>query len=328
MSQSHAITDMRPRVAEAIEPTIPLSIVVPCFNEEQCISACYQRLVASCDRLINDCYEIVFVNDGSTDRTAEILLSIRERDRRVIIVDLARNYGHQLALSAGLSVTRGGRVLVIDADLQDPPELLGDMMAEMDRGADVVYGQRKRRDNESWFKLVSAKLFYRLLSRVASVPIPQDTGDFRLMTRQVVDILNSMPETHRFIRGMVSWIGFKQVPVFYERNSRFAGETKYPMRKMIMLGSDAITAFAIAPLRFVYTLAFAAALLALALILWSIYTFLSEKAVPGWSSLIVVVLTFSAIQLFALGIIGEYIGRIFIQVKGRPMFIIKQIHRD
>jgi dolichol-phosphate mannosyltransferase len=258
----------------------------------------------------------------------ETLLSLRELDRRIVIVDLARNYGHQLALSAGLSIVRGQRVLVIDADLQDPPELLADMMAEMDRGADVVYGQRKSRENESWFKLASAGLFYRILSRVTSVPIPQNTGDFRLMTRQVVEILNSMPETHRFIRGMVSWIGFKQVPVRYERKSRFAGETKYPLAKMITLASDAVTAFATAPLRFVYTLAFAAALLAFGLIVWSVYNYLFENAVPGWSSLMVVVLTFSAIQLFALGIIGEYIGRIFIQVKGRPMFIIKQVHRD
>jgi dolichol-phosphate mannosyltransferase len=319
---------MRLRDFENAQPTVRLSIVVPCFNEEECISVCYKRLAASCDSLVNTSYEIVFVNDGSTDQTMKILLNLRELDRRIVIVDLARNYGHQLALSAGLSIVRGERVLVIDADLQDPPELLADMMAEMNRGADVVYGQRMSRENESWFKLASARLFYRLLSRVTSVPIPPNTGDFRLMTRQVVDILNSMPETHRFIRGMVSWIGFKQVPVWYERKSRFAGETKYPLAKMITLASDAVTAFATAPLRFVYTLAFAAALLAFGLIVWSVYSYLFENAVPGWSSLMVVVLTFSAIQLFALGIIGEYIGRIFIQVKGRPMFIIKQVHRD
>ncbi|MFC7397696.1 glycosyltransferase family 2 protein [Chelatococcus sp. GCM10030263] len=324
----HGVSPLPTKETAAAARGISLSVVVPCFNESECVGACYDRLARVCSDLGVSRFELIFVNDGSTDGTLQSLQCLRKRDPRVVIVDLARNYGHQTALSAGLSVVRGERILVIDADLQDPPELLGEMMAAMDQGADVAYGQRRRRDGENWFKIASAKLFYRVLSHVSSVHIPPDVGDFRLMSRQVVDILNSMPETHRFIRGMVSWIGFNQVAIQYERASRFAGETKYPLAKMVSLASDAMTAFALAPLRFVYTMAFGAAALAVLLIGWSIYSYLFEDVVPGWSSLMVALLTFSAVQLFAMGIIGEYIGRIFIQVKGRPLYIVKQLHRD
>ncbi|MGO4704950.1 glycosyltransferase family 2 protein [Microvirga sp. 2MCAF38] len=327
MGHMHGGHEKKLTPAQAFASRPGLSVVVPCYNEEECIRACHERLTAVCQGLAVD-YELVFVNDGSADRTAGILLDLKKSDPRIVIVDLARNHGHQLALSAGLSVALGERVFVIDADLQDPPELLGEMMKVMDAGADVVYGQRRAREGESWFKLATAKLFYRALSRIAAFPIPHDTGDFRLMSRQVVDILNSMPESHRFIRGMVAWIGFDQVPMLYDRHARFAGETKYPFGKMLLLASDAMTAFAVAPLRFVYSLALVAALLAVLMIGWSFFAYLLNDTSPGWASLMVVVLAFSSVQLFCLGVIGEYISRIFTQVKGRPLFVIKAVHRD
>jgi glycosyltransferase involved in cell wall biosynthesis len=304
-----------------------LSVVVPFYNEELCVRACHERLTAACEKLTVS-YELVFVNDGSADATLAGLLQAREQNPHVVVVDLARNHGHQLALSAGLSVARGQRILIIDADLQDPPELLGDMMALMDGGADVVYGQRRSRQGEGWLKLVTAKCFYRLLSRVASINIPHDTGDFRLMSRQVLEVVNAMPESHRFIRGMVSWVGFNQVPLVYDRQPRYGGTTKYPFRKMVLFALDAMTSFAVAPMRFAYILAFMAAVVAAILVVWSLWAFFAYETAPGWASLMVVVLVFSSIQLFCLGIMGEYISRIFVQVKGRPLFIVKKVYEQ
>ena len=218
-----------------------LSVVVPCYDEAAVIRELHRRVTTVCRSLVGDSYELVLVNDGSRDKTWEILQMLAHCDDLVFAVDLSRNHGHQLALSAGLSLARGDRILVIDADLQDPPELLPHMMQLMDDGADVVYGQRVERDGETWFKKVSARTFYRLLLRMTDVPIPQDTGDFRLMSRRVVDALLAMPEYQRFIRGMVAWIGFRQVPLQYHRDKRFAGETKYSFGKMLTFALDAIT---------------------------------------------------------------------------------------
>jgi len=306
--------------------SVALSIVVPCYNERDCVDACHERLDQVCRQVRLRDYEIIFVNDGSTDETLYKLVALQARDPHVVIVDLARNHGHQLALSAGLSLARGARTLAIDADLQDPPELLPDMMRLMDEGADVVYGERIERKGESQFKKLTAKLFYRFLAHNTNVDIPLDTGDFRLMNRAVLDVLNSMPEAHRFVRGMVAWIGYKQVPLRHARAERFAGATKYPLRKMMRLAVDAVTAFAVAPLRLAFGTALFAVALAFLLLGWSVYVYLFQNAVPGWSSLMVVFLFFTAVQLFSVAIMGEYIGRIFIQTKGRPLFVIRKVY--
>jgi dolichol-phosphate mannosyltransferase len=302
-----------------------LSVVVPCYDEEAVIRELYRRVTTVCGGLVGDSYELVLVNDGSRDETWTILQMLAHCDDRVVAVDLSRNHGHQLALSAGLSLARGERILVIDADLQDPPELLPDMMRLMDDGADVVYGQRVGRDGETWFKKVSARTFYRLLLRMTAVPIPRDTGDFRLMSRQVVDALLAMPEYQRFIRGMVAWIGFRQVPVQYHRDKRFAGETKYPLNKMLTFALDAITGFSTVPLRVsIYMASFFVGLAAL-LVIYVLLGWLYLGVVAGWTSMFLAMLIFSSVQLFSLGIIGEYLGRVYMQTKQRPLFIIREI---
>lgn len=306
--------------------SVDLSVIVPCHNEQECIDEFYRRMHSVLDEL-NGTFEIIFVNDGSTDRTAEKLVEIQELDEHIVIVDLSRNHGHQLALSAGLDVTQGKRVLLIDADLQDPPELLPRMMATMDAGADVAYARRISRAGESRFKRATAGLFYRLLRWLSQTELPIDTGDFRLMSGQVADILRQMPEPHRFLRGMVAWVGFRQVAVDYHRDSRFAGKTKYGIGSMVSLAIDAVTGFASAPLRFMFYLSAAASVAAAFFLAWTVYAFLFLSVVPGWASIMCVQLTFSAINLFALGLIGEYVGRTFIQGKGRPLFIIRTVKR-
>jgi dolichol-phosphate mannosyltransferase len=271
---------------------------------------------------------MVFVNDGSTDRTVEKLTAIQRRDQNVVIVDLSRNHGHQLALSAGLGVARGERVLLIDADLQDPPELLPELMAALDAGADVAYARRISRTGESRFKRMTAGLFYRLLRRLSKTEVPVDTGDFRLMSRRVVDLLRQMPEPHRFLRGMVTWVGFRQVAVNYHRDSRFAGKTKYSVTGMMGLALDAITGFASAPLRFMFYLSAAAGVAAACFLACTLYALLFLRVVPQWAIMLFVLLLFAAINLFALGLIGEYVGRSFIQGKGRPLFIIRSVTRS
>jgi polyisoprenyl-phosphate glycosyltransferase len=302
-----------------------LSIVAPCYNEEAVIEELHRRITAVCRNLVGDSYELVLVNDGSRDRTWAIMQRLAHGDDRVVAIDLSRNHGHQLALSAGLSTTRGERVLVIDADLQDPPELLSDMMRLMDDGADVVYGQRIGRDGETWFKRASASVFYRFLLRMTDVAIPPDTGDFRLIKRQVLNTLLAMPEYQRFIRGMVAWIGFRQVPLRYHRDKRFAGETKYPLGKMLSFAVDAITGFSIAPLRASLYIALVFVGFAGLLAIFVILSWLYLGVVPGWTSMFLGMLIFSSVQLFSLAIIGEYLGRIYMQTKQRPLFIIREI---
>lgn len=305
-----------------------LSAVVPCFNEEDGLPALHERLSRACREGVGNDYEIVFVDDGSTDRTWETIRDLAEHDEHLVGVALSRNHGHQLALTAGLSVCRGNRVLILDADLQDPPELLREMMVLMDREeADVVYGQRRSRDGETWHKKATASLFYRLLGKLTDVPIPPDTGDFRLMTRRALLVLQSMPEQHRFIRGMVSWIGFRQVPFRYDRERRFAGETKYPLRKMFRLAVDAITGFSTRPLRISLHLAALLGLVSVALLGYTFVSWLYFDAVAGWTSLMAVVLLLGCAQMLFLGIIGEYLGRLYTQSKQRPLFVIAEIAR-
>lgn len=252
---------------------------------------------------------------------------LTEIDKHLVAVNLSRNHGHQLALSAGLKICRGDRVFIIDADLQDPPELLGKMMERLDSGCDVVFGQRIERKGETMLKKTSAFAFYRLLNRMADINIPRDTGDFRLMSRRTVNILNSMPEHHRFIRGMVSWIGLRQEAFLYERASRFAGESKYPLSKMIRFAVDAITGFSVRPLRAASYLGIYFGIITLFLLTYVLIQYFLGKTVAGWASLAVIILTLGSVQLFVIGIMGEYLGRLYIEAKGRPLFIIDEVVR-
>jgi glycosyltransferase involved in cell wall biosynthesis len=305
---------------------VAVSVIVPCHNEEDCIHEFHRRMRGVLEEMRTP-YEMIFVNDGSWDQTEKLLIEMQRLDRNVVILDLSRNHGHQLALSAGLSVAQGQRVLLIDADLQDPPELLPEMMAAMDAGADVAYAQRISRAGESRFKRWTAKIFYRLLRALSHADMPVDTGDFRLISSQVAGILRQMPEPHRFLRGMVAWVGFRQVAVTYRRDSRYGGKTKYDIGSMVGLAIDAVTGFASAPLRFMFYLSAAASVAAAGFLGWTIYAFLYLPVVPGWASIMCVQLAFSAINLFALGLIGEYVGRSYIQGKGRPPFIIRSVSR-
>jgi dolichol-phosphate mannosyltransferase len=258
-----------------------------------------------------------------------MISDISSRDANVVGVNLSRNHGHQLALTAGLSLCRGVRVLILDADLQDPPELLPEMLRVMDEhAADVVYGQRRSRAGETVMKRATASLFYRFIEAITEVRIPRDTGDFRLLSRRALDVLMAMPERHRFIRGMVSWIGFRQIPLLYDRQERFAGETKYSYRKMFSFALDAITAFSIKPLLVTKVIGLATAGISFLLGLYSIIAYLAGSTIVGWTSLMMVITTLSSVQLIVLGVFGEYVGRMYEQIKGRPLFIIDEIVRD
>jgi polyisoprenyl-phosphate glycosyltransferase len=246
-------------------------------------------------------------------------------DDRVVAINLTRNYGHQIALTAGLEHCCGERIFILDADLQDPPELLPQMLALMDQGADVVYGQRRSRKGEHWFKRVATLLFYRLLRRLAEVDIPLDTGDFRLISRRVLDVLNAMPERHRFIRGMVSWTGLKQVPLVYDRDARFAGETGYPLRKLVALALDGMTGFSIVPLRLASYIGMMTGAVGFLMLLYSVGAKLFVAAPTGWASLMTVILIIGGAQLFVLGIVGEYLGRLYMESKHRPVYLVDRI---
>jgi dolichol-phosphate mannosyltransferase len=307
--------------------TLSLSVVAPCFNEDKVLPEFYDRMSKACKTAVGDGYELVLVDDGSSDSTWQRMCEYADGDTRVVGVRLLRNHGHQLAATAGLAVARGDRVMLIDADLQDPPELLSQMMEVMDKGAEVVYGKREAREGETRFKLATASLFYRVLNSLSRVQIPQDAGDFRLMRREVVDILKSMPEQHRFIRGMVSWIGGKQVAFSYVRDARFAGTTKYPLRKMVIFAIDAITSFSISPLRFSVWLGLGSATLSLVILCYALGQWANGDVVPGWASSIVATTFFSGVQLVVLGVMGEYLGRVMEEVKRRPLFVIGALHK-
>jgi len=304
---------------------LKLSVVVPCYNEEEGVHELYRRVSGVCRDSVGDSYELVLVNDGSRDATWRLMNDICQSDKHVVAINLSRNYGHQLALSAGLRMCRGERVFALDADLQDPPELLPQMMSRMDDGCDVVYGQRIKREGETPFKKVSAFIFYRLLDRLVDIKIPPDTGDFRLMSRRVVDILNSMPEHHRFIRGLVSWIGLRQEALPYERAARFAGKTKYPLSKMIRFSIDAITGFSVHPLRIASYMGILTGIAAIFLLMYVLIHYFIGYSIEGWTSLAVIVLFLGSAQLFVAGIMGEYLGRLYVESKGRPLFIIQEV---
>jgi dolichol-phosphate mannosyltransferase len=301
-----------------------LSVVAPCFNEEGVLPEFVRRVAAVLDG-VGGTAEIVLVDDGSRDGTWNAMTGAAAADRRVVAVRLMRNHGHQLALTAGLTVCRGERILIIDADLQDPPELLPAMMTLMDEGADVVYGQRRVREGEGLFKRATAAAFYRLIGRMTDVEIPLDAGDFRLVTRRVLDILLAMPERHRFIRGMVAWIGGRQVAIPYDRKPRAAGESKYPLGKMIRFAADAITAFSVVPLMASMTIGWIMAVVGFGFTVYSIIGWLLGLNLPGWTSLMAAMGILGGMQFLMLGIIGAYLGRLYDQSKGRPLFMIGEI---
>jgi dolichol-phosphate mannosyltransferase len=303
-----------------------LSIVVPCFNEEGCLAALHARLGAAARAAVGEDYEIVLVNDGSRDNSWTMMRAIAAADPHAVAVNLSRNHGHQLALTAGLDLCSGEAILIIDADLQDPPELLPEMLRVM-RGeqADVVYGVRRSRSGETAFKRATAHGFYRLLSRATEVDIPLDAGDFRLMSRRALEALLAMPEQARFIRGMVAWLGFRQVPFAYDRQERFAGETKYPLRKMIRFAFDALTGFSSAPLKLASLAGLALSVGSLLLLLYIVFAWSSGHSIPGWTSLMLVVVVLGAVQMFVLALMGEYIGRLYNEAKGRPLYIVQEI---
>ena len=311
--------------APVTAPRLALSVIVPCFNEEDALPLFMARMIAACQRAAGTSYEIVLVNDGSRDGTWAVIEAMAAVQSTVVGVNLARNHGHQLAVSAGLSLAAGDRVLIIDADLQDPPELLEQMMLLCDQGSDVVYGRRRSRPQESRFKLASADLFYRVLSKLSEVEIPRDVGDFRLMSRRVVDRLNAMPEQDRFLRGMVAWLGGRQSELLYDRDPRIAGETGYTLAKMIRLAASALTSFSTAPLKAATLLAFAGVALGFCIVAYALVGFAMGRVNTGWTSLALMLVTFGIAQLGCLGIIGSYVGRIYMQVKGRPLFMINEV---
>jgi dolichol-phosphate mannosyltransferase len=275
---------------------------------------------------VGDDYQIVLVNDGSRDRSWPMMHELAAQDPHIVAINLSRNHGHQLALTAGLDLCDGEKILIIDADLQDPPELLPAMLETMrETDADVVYGVRRSRRGETAFKRATAHGFYRLLSRATDVEIPVDTGDFRLMSRRALDALLAMPEQARFIRGMVAWIGFRQVPFTYDREERFAGETKYPLKKMMRFALDALTGFSSAPLKLASHAGLALSIGSVVLILYIAYAWIAGHNVPGWTSLMLVVVVLGAVQMFVLALLGEYIGRLYNEAKQRPLYIVQEI---
>ena len=303
-----------------------LSIVVPCFNEEACIPELHRRLTGAATKAVGNDYEIVLVNDGSRDGSWLSMQKLAAADPHVVGVNLSRNHGHQLALTAGLDLCRGETILIIDADLQDPPELLPPMLGAMrEQEADVVYGVRRSRSGETAFKRATAHGFYRMLSRATEIDIPLDTGDFRLMSRRALDALLAMPEQSRFIRGMVAWIGFRQVPFPYDREERFAGTTKYPLGKMLRFAFDALTGFSSAPLKLASHAGLLLSLGSLLLLTYIAYAFVAGQNIQGWTSLMLVVVVLGAVQMFVLALMGEYIGRLYNEVKGRPLYIVQEI---
>lgn len=303
-----------------------LSIVVPCYNEAATLPVLHQRVSAAAKAAVGDDHEIIFINDGSRDASWPIMQQLAAADPRVAAINLSRNHGHQLALTAGLDLCSGEQILIIDADLQDPPELVTEMRETMAReGADVVFAVRRKRAGETLFKKATAAAFYRVLDRLTDTPIPLDTGDFRLMTRRALDALLALPEQARFIRGMVAWIGFRQVPFPYDRAERHAGETNYPLSRMLRLAFDAVTGFSTAPLRFASHASVALAGASLLLLVYILWGYFEGDPVQGWTSTMLVVTVLSAVQMFVLGMIGEYLGRLYIESKRRPLYLVADV---
>jgi len=311
--------------SDAIAPNHPtLSVVVPIWNEEEVIPELYRRIVSIMDST-NETWELVCVDDGSRDRSLSLLLEIHDKDPRVKILQFSRNFGHQIAITAGADFAEGDAVIVMDADLQDPPEVVSRMIEKWREGYEVVYAVRISRQGESFFKLWTASLFYRLLQRITDIQIPLDAGDFRLMDRHVVETMGHLREQHRFMRGLSSWVGFRQIGIEYERAERYAGETKYPLRKMLRLATSAITGFSYVPLQLATYVGFGLATISLLAILITIILRLSgNNFFLGQATTLVSVLFLGGVQLIFLGIIGEYLGRIYDEVKQRPLYIVSR----
>lgn len=304
--------------------TALISVVVPVHNEEGTIGELHRRLTSVLAPLGR--YEIVLVDDGSSDGTWQAVRELARTDPQVRLIRLSRNFGHQVALSAGLDHARGDAVVSMDGDLQDPPELIPELIEQWRAGSDVVFAIRQRREGETWFKLVTASVFYKLINRMSSVEIPEQAGDFRLLSRRALDALLAMPERARYLRGMSSWIGFEQSSVPYARDARYAGETKYPLRRMLHFAGDAVTSFSATPIRLVAALGFLSVALCLIALAWTLYVRLfTEETVAGWTSVVVVVLFLGGVQLLSLGIIGQYVGRIFDEVKDRPLYFVAEV---
>lgn len=300
------------------------SIIAPIYNEHDSLPELHRRVSAVMNGL-GEPWELILVDDGSSDGSTELIRRLAEQDEHVRPVIFARNFGHQIAVTAGLDYARGDAVVIIDADLQDPPEVIPDLVARWREGYEVVYAVRTEREGESWFKLFTASLFYRLIFRITDVKIPMDTGDFRLLDRKVVNVLKTMRERHRFLRGMAAWVGFRQIGVPYKRAARFAGSTKYPFKKMLRLALTAITGFSYFPLQVATYLGFIAAGLALIFIpIVVIERLIGNQAFFGQATTLVSVLFLGGVQLICLGILGEYIGRIYDEVKGRPLYIVRE----
>lgn len=300
------------------------SVIIPIYNEIDNIDLLYSRVKAVMQSLSEN-HELIFVNDGSKDNSLQAIKALRTKDSCVQYIDLSRNFGHQIAVTAGLDKSLGNRVIIIDADLQDPPELIIDLDKKMDEGHEVVYAKRKKRKGESFFKLITAKYFYKLLRSITSIDIPLDTGDFRIMDRKIVDYMKQMPEQNKFLRGQISWIGFSQTYVEYERDERHAGETGYPLKKMIKFALDGITGFSDVPLRLVFNLGIFVSIFSILLIMYVLFSWLFlDTNVQGWTSLMVVILFIGGIQMIGIGIIGEYLSRVSHNVKDRPLYIIRE----
>jgi dolichol-phosphate mannosyltransferase len=320
--ESSAVTRVEPERKPA---RVTLSVVVPLYNEELVIHAMYERL----SRVLKQCvdsFEVVMVNDGSRDRTLELAREICAKDAAIKLVNLSRNFGHQLAITAGMDRCSGECVVIIDADLQDPPEVIPKMLEKWrNEGCQVVYGVRAKRKGETWFKRFTAKMFYRTLRKMTAVSIPVDTGDFRLMDRRVLGEFLKMREQARFVRGMVSWVGFKQGEVVFEREERFAGETKYPFKKMLKFAIDGILSFSQVPLKVASAFGFVSAAISFLFMIYGFvaWTFFPDRVVPGWASLFSAILFIGGVQLICLGILGEYVGRIYEEVKKRPLYIVQ-----
>ncbi len=305
-----------------------ISIIAPVYNEAGNLQELHRRISDVLDRS-GETWELVFVDDGSTDGSGSAVRELYDSDPgHIRVISFARNFGHQIAVTAGMDYAQGQAVILIDADLQDPPEIILDMIAKWREGYEVVYAVRAKREGESWFKRTTASLFYRLMFSITDISIPLDTGDFRLMDRKVVDAVLSMRERHRFIRGMVSWVGYRQTGIEYTRRERYSGETKYPLSKMLRFAWDGITGFSYFPLQLATYLGFAIAALSGIAILLVIYlrAFTSAKPLEGQATTLIMVLFLGSVQLISLGIIGEYLGRIYNEVRGRPLYIVREMH--
>ena len=305
-----------------------LSLVIPMYYEEEVAQTCYDRVKSNLDQIKDNYdYEIIFVNDGSKDKTLSILKDIAKKDKKVKVVSFSRNFGHQVAVTAGLKYVTGDAVLIMDADLQDPPEVIPDMLKKWEEGYEVIYGKRKSREGESAFKLLTASAFYSFLNKMSDTEIPKDTGDFRLVDKSVIEVINSLPEHNKFLRGLFSWVGFNQYAFEYERKERVAGSTKYPLKKMLKLAGDGIIGFSKKPLKMIYKMAFFSLFLFVAVIVASIVIHVNNwqnVIMPGWTTIMLAITFLSSLILFALGFIGEYIMRIYDETRQRPQYIVKE----